>query len=364
MAPKLVVLVVTKDVAEFLLYQPVVALLRAEGYSVTVIAEGLSLGKWLALGESVYGGVPENTKVNQETGCRYDIEEHAVIDELVPDLVLTGLGVSINLGERFGLAANERGIKLGFVIDVWGAESRSSAVPDFICALDQFGRDKIKQHLLYQHRMPHIHITGSPAMDRLVSVEPDECVLTVAARYDLCVLLAGQDESTTPIINGLSEALDVLSAGGERFLLIPRLHPKFLAREDLQTLWLKALARVSCDVLWGSPKVSTAQLMCSAEITVSTYSNALLEAAALGSTPVSWVSDVGRAKMRQSLGGIERFPLVDCGCAIEVSTPEEFLAITPECRDQVREQCGKVYRNDGKNAERVVNVMKREFALS
>ncbi|MBI2476241.1 MAG: hypothetical protein HYV67_03285 [Candidatus Taylorbacteria bacterium] len=356
------ILVVTKDIAEFQIYQPVKELLRAAGHDVTVIAEGLSLDKWLEAGEAVYGGRPDEVHQDAQTKCRYDIEELKVLKELQPDLILTGLGAPINLGERFGLAANLRGIKLGYVIDVWGAESRSLAVPGFICTLDQFGKKKIETYGPYQNLNlpPRVYVTGSPAMDRLAHLQGDKYVSGVANVYGLVVLLAGQDESTTPVVEGLLEALGRLNAKGQRVMLISRLHPKFLARADLQALWLAALAKAPCDVLWVKSDIATARLIKSVQITVSTYSNALIEAAMLGSTPVSWVSDIGREKMRVALGGLERFPLVDYGCALEVSTAEEFLAIEPETRDKVAERCRQVFPN-GKAAKRVVGAIKAEL---
>lgn len=356
------ILVVTKDIAEFLIYKPVVDLLRTGGHMVTVVAEGLSLGKWIEAGEEVYKGRPDPIYHNAQTGCRYDLEEFLVLDEIKPDSVLTGLGAPINLGERFGIAANKRGIRLGYVEDMWCVHTRSNAVPDFVCTLDPFGRQKIGQYLLYQTRMPRVYTTGSPAWDRLASVQPDKFVSIASALHDLTVLLAGQDESTTPVIDGLVEALDKLTDQGKRVLLIPRLHPKFLAREDLQKVWLSSVNKARCNVLWAGPQVSTVQLMLSADFTVSTYSNALVEAALLGSIPVSWVSNVGLEKMAEALGGLAQFPLVGYGCAAEVNTAEEFLAITSERRDQTHTRCGEELRNDGQNAARVVAAIELELS--
>ncbi|MDO8590904.1 MAG: hypothetical protein Q7R65_02910 [bacterium] len=367
MAKTLNILIVTKDVAEYLIYSVLASALRSRGHKVTVVAEGLSLDKWLGEGEEIFFGRPKEAFCNQKTRFRNNLSPSKILKMIRPDLVLTGLGAPINLGEKFGIVANIQSIKLGYITDVWGVETRSQAMPNFICTLDTVGEKLIKSHKWYRFCPPRVYVTGSPAMDRLTSVKPDEYVSTVAARYDLSVLLVGQDESTTPVIEGLLEALGKLTAAGKRPLLIPRLHPKFLAREDLQRIWLVALTKAPCDVLWFGnmfgfvPIVSTTQLMCSADITVSTYSNALIEAAALGSTSVSWVSDVGREKMRGALGGLERFPLVDYGCAVEVSTANEFIAITSEQRDMVCARCKEVFPNDGKNIERVVAAIEKEF---
>lgn len=358
------ILAVTKDDAEFQIYQPLTALLRARGHRVTIVAEGLSLSKWLALNEPVVGGRGEPSAFDKHL-CRSDIDVGQILEHLMPDLVFTGLPDPNNLGEKFGLAANQMGFKLGYVIDVWGAESRSTAVPDFICTLDAFGKKKIEAWSPYQNRMPKIYVTGSPAMDTLVKVKEkgvDFAVLDMfQGREDPTLLLVGQDECTTPVVDGLVQVLS--EVGG---VIIPRFHPKFVNRDDLFVPWLKSLAKARCEVLWVGPQVKTQELIPEVDYVVSVFSNALIEAAVLGSVPISWVSDIGKQKMKEALGGLTRFPLVEIGCAIEVSSPEEFLervvldSLPGEC-EKVFEECKVHYHGDGKNAERVVAAIEAEL---
>jgi hypothetical protein len=308
-----------------------------------VVAEGLSLAKWRESGETV---------------CAFSgADSRRFLTEFKPNLVLTGLASPINLGESFGLAANELGVKLGFVADIWGAEARSRAVPDFVCTLDQFGLDKILQYPKYQGRVPRVYITGSPAMDRLLDVKNPGAIWDGVRDSRLVVLFVGQDESTTPALEGLVQALNV---GGE-YVLIPFFHPK---RPDLLGEWNGILARATFPVL-RTPQVSLHQAMKIAWVTMSVYSTALIEAAALGSLPVSWVSPIGRQKMREALGGLERFPLVDSGCTIEVETPEEFRQAVLDLGQtaywaKIR-HCQYQFGCDGKNTERVVAVIEREL---
>lgn len=356
------IIVVTKDIAEFNIYSPVVATLRDKRHRVCVIAEGLSLGKWVEAGEDVWFGQPDPDQVDVN-GCRHDITDcELALETFKPNLMLTGLGAPINLGETFGLAANQLGIKLGYFIDVWGAESRSKAVPDFICTLDQFGEQKIQAYAPYQGRMPKVYVTGSPAMDRLAKVEEPWGILGLSLFWDdPVVLFVGQDESTTPALEGLVQALN---NWGKPYVLVPRFHPKFQNRTDLLAKWNAILAEAAGDVIQVSPEITTQQIMTVANYTVSIYSNALIEAAALGSLPVSWVSDIGRASMRQALGGLERFPLVDYGCAVEVETPEQFQEILLDgptiYRDRIR-RCQTAFPCDGKNTDRVVSALEAEL---
>ena len=339
------ILVVTRDIAEYLVYSVLVTSLRGRGHTVTVIAEGQSFAKWLEVGERLY--------VSSK-------RPWTVFEQLEPSLVLTGLGAPIRLGEKFGLAANKLSIKLGYVTDIWGAERRSSAVPNFICTLDSFGKRQIQEYAPYYQRMPRIYITGSPAMDRLsLDVKHPGGIWEEAGDYKAVVLLVGQDEATIPAIKGLVKSLN---DWGESYLLIPCVHPK---RPDLSDLWEGILAEATGFVL-RSPQLTTQQLMKVATHTVSVYSNALVEAATLGSLPISWVSPIGRQKMRKSLG-LDQFPLVDCGCAIEVETPAQFrgavLDLSPAAYAAKVHRCRSVCRCDGDNTKRVVAAIERELVI-
>ncbi|MDE2016058.1 MAG: hypothetical protein KGI72_06085, partial [Patescibacteria group bacterium] len=203
------ILVVTKDLAEFLMYRPVVELLQKANHRVTVVAEGLSFQKWSDVEVPYLVGVGAG-----------DISPEV----FQPDLVLTGLGAPINLGEKFGLDANKLGVKLGFVEDIWGVHRCSKAVPDFVCTLDPFGKALIASHKPYNGRTIHVYVTGSPALDRLSKVKPpnpsDLPMMQVLEKHEKVVLLAGQDESTTPMVEGLVAALD---QAWENYILIPRL---------------------------------------------------------------------------------------------------------------------------------------------
>jgi hypothetical protein len=338
------ILVVTRDISEYLLYSVLVAALRAHGHNVIVVAEGLSLTKWVEAGEV----------------CVVGIHPLSVLSETKPDLVLTGLGSPINLGESFGIGANEFGIKLGYIEDLWGVHTHSKALPDFVCTIDRFGQSRIQSYEPYQGKVPRVYITGSPTLDQLSDVKsPGE--IFVGARNRNIVLFVGQDESTTPVLEGLVKALNVVN---DSYILIPRFHPK---RPDLSAKWDEILAESLGFVLKMPAQITTRQIMKIARVTVSCYSTALLEAAVLGSLPVSWTSSIGRGKMREALGGIERFPLVDSGCAMEVETPEEFqeavLGLDQAAYESKIRHCQSTFRCDGKNTERVVAAIEQELVI-
>ncbi|MFA6295383.1 MAG: hypothetical protein WC666_03090 [Candidatus Paceibacterota bacterium] len=355
------ILVVTKDIMEYAIYQPVVKLLREKGFLVTIVAEGLSLKEWKADGESIIGGTPLINKWDPETKIRHDINVVEVFETIKPDVVLTGLGSPINLGESFGLEANRSQIKLGYIVDVWGAEARSSAIPNFVCVPDTYSQNLVQRR--YENKAT-CYLTGLPSWDNLKEVSFDENINQFASNFKKRILIAGQSESTTPLIEGLIKALD---DSGDDYLLMPRLHPKFVDRQDLPIVdkWLRILAKAHGHVLWVPPTTSIQTLMLTATHTVSIYSNALTEAAMLYSLPISWNSDIGRKEMIKELGGIERFPLVDLGCAIEVQSAEDFNKLIPdvdtEAYVKIIDTCRKTYCNDRLATKRVVDAIVAEL---
>ncbi len=333
-------------------------------YEVVVIAEGLSLEKWISQGEPVFGGKPAEGNFDPTTGFRLDLEPEVVLDYLKPNLVLTGMGGPINLGQSFGLAANKMGIKLGYVLDLWGVYAQSSAIPDFICTIDPLGKDLILGHKPYREKTPRIYITGSPLLDYLVNVERNRWLQGLSAEHrGPVIFMVGQDEPTTPMIEGL---LSVIQEFDSNSLIIPRLHPKISATmPDLDNAWRTALTKAPCKVLWLPPDITTQQIMIDAHYTVSIFSNAILEAAILGSCTVSWNSAQGREKMRKSLGGLESFPSVMYGCTLEVNSPQEFLTKVPRigtmAYDDIILKCKKTFPNNGKNAEDAADAIQSEL---
>ncbi|MSU55038.1 MAG: hypothetical protein EXS46_00685 [Candidatus Taylorbacteria bacterium] len=349
------IIVVTKDIAEFLIYFLLVSALRERGHNVTVIAEGISLDKWLEKDEAVARHFSGSTE------CEFEI----FLAGLKPDLVLTGLADPINWGEKFGLAANKLGIKLGYVIDVWGAESRSTAVPNFICTLDNFARERILNYHPFGASMPKVYITGSPAMDSLAKVKiPTGFLGNLANCNERTILFCGQNIFSASALEGLIQALNDCQKEIP-CILIPRFHPKFMQRADHCALWNAILAKAKGYVLHVPTSTTSQQLMMLAGLTVSVFSNALIEAAALGSLPVSWNSENGRKNMSSVFGGLTRFPLVDCGCAVEVETPADFISVLRmapvDFQNRIR-RCKAMYRGDGNNTQRVTEAVTAELA--
>ncbi len=332
------ILIVTKDLGEYNTLSPIARQLEQSGQVVSVVAEELSHVKWFK----------EGRWLNDENA----VSPEALLKSFNPQAVICGLGSPINLGEKYGLASNNMGIPLVHVHDIWGVHCRSTAIPDLVLAPDPFAEKLVKEYAPYAGKPPKVVVTGFPAMDNLKEVGEN---ITVAKKIgqSTAILVLGQDESTTPMLHGMAEAVKRL----DDVVIIPRLHPKI---KEGRAEWLEILASMEADVLWVHSNVPTRQLMFYSHITVSIYSTGLVEAAMLGSVPASWTSEIGRQMMSKNLGGIERFPLVNYECAYEVSEPEGFLRIISEYPSEYGKWQKAVKHhlpNDGKAAERCANTI-------
>ncbi len=361
------VLIATKDIGDFNVYLPVARLLASSGIKVVIVAEGLSMDAWIKNGFEIYGGKPAEVegKYDKNTLVRHDFNLGSVLDDIEPNLVMVGLPSPNHLPGYLAEVAVPRGIKVGAVEDLWGTHGRMDTIPDFICTLDTFGEQMIRKN---PNRTPKIHVTGSPAMDNLkqLTARPpttgflDVLLGTECIGNPKVVLAAGQNESTTPMIAGLVEALD---AQNEPYILIPRFHPKWMRDEtkaDHRACWEASLRKAKNGVVIHVPAAlaSTEQLILYVHEVVSIYSTTLLQTALLGRKAISWISPVGRTCMRQELSGLERYPLVTLGAALEVSTPDEYSAARNVPVHQLGEAAMKLPSADGKSAARVAEVIK------
>jgi hypothetical protein len=351
------ILVITKDIGGgFNTHRPVVDLLKQRGHDVTIVAEGLSMQKWIDAGYKIFGGLPDNGCFDPDTKIRFDLDPQKTIDIVDPDVVITELADPIHLGEKFGLVAGCLGIPVVFIEDLWGAHKRSKAVPNLLCSVDQYGLEQAQLYYGVEERFFHqIVVTGNPAMDSISNEKPHPVLQKWVAEEKLIHVLFGQDDSTTPAIQGLVSSL----VAGD--CLVARFHPKWMSdpskKEHINT-WLEALefAKSKGVEVLDVPEGATArQLILAARSCVSIYSTVLTEAALLGSLAVSWMSPVGQQRIKESMG-VERYPLVDLGCVAEVYNPDEYNFMLMK-RSVLLKNCREQLHPDGKNTERVVEAI-------
>ncbi len=371
------IVIVSKDIGEYNKFYPIVDALAkdpTQNLNIGIVAEGLSLAKWQA---SEHAALLVCTDVKADsfdpkTLIRLDLDVEKVLSDLKPDLVITGLASPINLGEKFGLAANKAGIKLMFVEDLWGVHKRSTAIPDFICTVDSFGERKIFETYRQREKdptrsLPRVYVTGSPAMDKLEHLKPNPMIGEMFAGIPK-ILVCGQDESTGPMMEGLVEALEGLN---RQYVLFYSFHPKWMkdpSKVAFSWKWKNSLASVNNGLATPVPSMfkSAEEIMPSVDVVVSIYSTTLCSAAVLGKIAVSWNSEIGKERMKESLAGETVFPLVQLGGAIEVEIPHDFFARVPfDPQDSFYKECAAKAKaslpSDFKNTERVVAAILKEL---
>mgnify|MGYP001583626682 CR=1 FL=1 len=376
-------LMVTKDAAMFNNFKPVADALCKKNVQFSVVAEGVSMKMWQDAGYQIYGGLPQGGTYDPNTLIRHDINPEYVLEELRPQCVFVGLSRPLSLEEKFALAVENHNsfpgakrIYLGYIEDLWAAHMRTRANLDFICALDKFGAEHVRK----LRPSTKVFITGTPSTDFLVQIQPNSAVGSMVGEFSHAVLLLGQDESTTPMIEGLLAALE--SRGD--YILIPRFHPKRLLvseatiaaerdqqkREEAQKLltnfnyWRGLLSGVKrgC-VLWVGMEVATMhELMLSSHVVVSTSSTTTLrDAAILNRVAVWWYSDLGVESLKkESRGEVDRYPLVNEGCIVEVATPQEYLDSVPAYGSEKYRKIQEVQRRKlggGGATEKVVDAI-------
>jgi hypothetical protein len=356
---------VTKDKSEFNNLCPVACELENKGHEVLVVAEGLSMDEWIKSGRQIYGGLPRKGTFDPNTKMRTGIDPQTVFWKFCPDLLITGLGSPIHLGEKFGLAANSLRVKLVYIEDVWGVHKRSRAVPDLVCTVDPYGVELVDDHyrqVIIQSGLPKVFITGAPAMDNLTKVVPDPLVKNIIDQenFDRVILIGGQDESTTPVVNGIVNASKLSDL---KWLILPRFHPKWMTDESktqYRDEWIRLLGETPSrhKVLWTPNVPDMRTLIPLATCVVSTYSTCLIEAPGLGSASVSWISQIGMQKTKQSLG-VEEFPAISMGACSAVFSPEQFVDIVSQ-EDFAYDAALKLWL-DGRATERVVEVLTEEM---
>lgn len=329
--------VVTKDPIEFYLYHDVVDALELQGHEVTVVAEGLSMQMWIHCGRQIFSGFPCVGDFDSKTLIRWDIHVAATLEYLKPDLILTGLGSPINLGEKFGLEANRCRTLLGVIEDLWGVHGRLIAIPDFICTTDLFGQQMIANTAKERggkYCDTKIHITGSPAMDILKTIQPDVGIQKLLKELspDRVILVAGQDESTTPMLEML---LGASTFALKPWVILPRFHPKWTndpSKAEFAEKWKSILAQMEG---LGHKIVDTSgvddirTLMPLAHCVLSCFSNALIEAVGLNTLSISVMSPVGLLKMRESFKApdLKEFPFVTLGAGLQAKSPAELYRL-------------------------------------
>jgi len=300
------VLVVTKDIGGFKSAEPLAVALANSGCPINIIAEGKSVKLW------------EEARWSTKLVRIIDSQNEDIvkkITELAPDVIVVTLGDPINLENKFANAANKLGIPLVFLPDIWGAETRSSANPDLVLALDTYDASLSKK----MFPNAHMEVVGYPFISGLVSETISRKVIDevdeLRKEYDGLVLLEGEGAYPDVIkMLRLSLKLD-----DKKYLVIPKLHPK-LDRSIYTDIWLPELKKFPNGTVLEDCAVGADNLAALCDITFATFTLLLVVSAFYNRVPISAATRASQEHLLESTG-LEHYPPVEAGVAVGIHEP-------------------------------------------
>lgn len=324
---KKTVVFVTKDVGGFNVACPVAQAIKDTGkINVQIIAEGVSAERWKGAGWDLFMEGPKNFKETPDT-----IDEKEFIGQLsVGDVVVTTMGSPINLEDRFGRAANSRGITLVTIEDVWGSFTRSTAIPQLLFTLDAFGEKLIRSTHEYDEAV--VMIVGNPAVSNLVVPEDLRArIECLRLRYGRLVLFCGEGDGTGDLLRVALCSL-LAAKAKEDMVLIPRFHPKHIGNPVNRANWngmldlFELCSKPNQQVLCLNDVKNTDALAALCDITISGASTTLQHAAKNGRIAVAIETELTKSLLAPQVGGFyDRFPGVYLGYALPLLEPSDHL---------------------------------------
>jgi hypothetical protein len=314
-------------------------------YRVSIFAEGKAFEscqeKWR---NNLVFSNPIKEFISPRTLRRYDKSPKDILDYTKPDLVIVDLAAEMHMAEAVAIHANTRNIPVIAIEELWGTHARTEANLAHIFTPDVIGTRMIRENEEKKLLRNHTDVTeiGLPSVDNALASKPNKALeewVACMANGNPVILFMGQDESTTPALEGLGTLLRTNQMRKARAIV--RLHPRMVTQLPKEAVvWNEQIAALGKQALTLPPefeKVNQYDLMHGCTHVVSIYSLSLIEALALGKVPVSWNSPIGEEKMKGTTGGLTSLPFVKMGGVIEVRTPSDFLGNVPRRVEDTRE---------------------------
>lgn len=243
-----------------------------------------------------------------------------VLQNSAPNVVIAAMGSPIDIEQTFGLAANDLGIPLIHVSDVWGSHRRSTAKPNLVFVADEYDANLVRQ----AGNMPSV--VGSPLLSTLMrkdSFAEKDFVGGFHKVGQKVILLAGQDGPvTSDCLAWLANSFRGRVSDPQEWVLVPRIHPKFANDAILADLFESSLASIESSgvrVIRDTTHLSADQLARYCDMAVATFSTMLMVASWAGKVAVSVNSPSAQESMMAETGR-ETWPLVEMACATQVGS--------------------------------------------
>ncbi len=314
----------SKDLGGASVAAPVAQMASSYGDGVTVVTEGLAHLAFMELGIPIFfKGTPNFNEVPFTLDCA------KLFAHIKPDVVIATEAGPINLEQEVGLAANALHIPLVFLEDTQGGFVRSSALPDAILTVDDYGARLARAKF---GTIP-IWVVGHPGVPAHSEVEAlTSCFLNDfrAEGIRTYAYVGGDPETTGEQLELLKQCL--AKTGGD-WVLIPRFHPKWVGVRDLVSgktygdLWMQMLEPLG-DRLVRDPVGDGRKLVASADVSLADPSTLLTTAVCCGKTSIFLETPAVMKAMKKE-SGLDVMPLVELGCAHRVVEPTDLSLLEP-----------------------------------
>ncbi len=332
------VVFVTKDKGGFEASYPLAQELKRRGHQVKVFAEGVSLELWRASGlEPTFAGSLDFRREPNE------VDAKVLLSVVNPDIVVATMGSPINLELECGKAANDLGIPLAIIEDVWGTSGRMTCPAQLAFTVDDFGVRLMRA--LPQFAAAKIIVAGNPGVSAFeVPSGIEERVERLREEKGTVVMFAGEGPGTSEL---LVMTFLSLRKSKERCVVVPRFHPKYLNVPENRVLWegiVEAMAGDNVAVTRVFDDVSdTRALAALSDVTISGSSTVLQYAAKFGRMSVSITTELTRKLLGEQVAYNE-YPGIKLGIAVPLREPCDIISLAREAAPGMRVNAKHVFR--------------------
>jgi CDP-glycerol glycerophosphotransferase (TagB/SpsB family) len=212
---------------------------------------------------------------------------------------------------------------------------------------------------------------GYAALDRFAAFDTGKANIEAqqalrASGRDFVVLYTGMWNGHTQGLEAAAQACEILrDQRAVPVTLIAREHPR-MRRDfpDAVAAWEQATNhyKVAAAILDTSAVLNTDYLIALAHVVVSTTSSTLMEASVLGRPNIAYLNpEILADYERDTHGLLKEFPLVTLGCTARAGNILELAGLIERALTDrslgLEEAQRRVFRLDGKNAERCVEFL-------
>ncbi len=330
------ILFVAKDNGCASVTEQVAVLARDDRHQVFTALEGLAMARFEALGIPIYeppnyiGAV--NFKAPSCPAEKYAVHNFSaakLLDDIRPDIIVSGIGGPINMEQSVAEEASLRDIPLVLAEDFWANSVRFKGMnPAMVLTVDDYAKEVVSNAF----PKARVHIVGNPGAKEVevpaaVQAKMDE----LHHRFDMvCLFAAGGGDATAP---ELSLLMQCLARTRSNWCLIPRFHPKWVPQkvpgteETYGEVWEKLLAslegvqdRIIRDVVAPSADPVAVE----ADMVLSGYSTVMTTALQYRVPAVCLKTSVTVEALKESNPCLPEIPWVGLGLAPAVTEPVDL----------------------------------------